>query len=268
MGKISETVGTINSTIRTLLALAVCIVLAAISYIVYERLSAQNRELAEARLVAAETEEKLRDAETQIDALRADVELKQAQIERLETSLHLLKTDQRLARLEVLEQVPDEETGRVITRLTFTELSPDGDAISEPREFEIVGDVIYLDNWVVKFNDEYVEQADLQRGTSLALFRRIFGEYESPSEAALIDEVGAMPQAYRRGGNPSEFEREIWEDFWTFANDRAAAEAKGIRAAHGEALSMKVEAGRRYRVVLRASDGLSIIPEAAATDEP
>jgi hypothetical protein len=267
---VTETVRTIDGILRTLLILGICAALGTIAVIVYQRVTAADRELEEVRREAAASLAKLAEAEAEITTLREDLVLKQQQIDRLETAMHLLKTDRRLARIEVLEQTSDVQTGQVRTRLRFTELSPQGTAIGPAKEFEVAGETVYLDNWVVKFEDRYVEDADLQRGTSLALFRRIFGEDEAPAEAAIIDEVGVMPQAYVRGGLPSDFEQQIWEDFWTFANDRQAAREKGIRAAHGEALSMKVEVGRSYRVELRASDGLSIVPEeeVAAADEP
>jgi len=53
----------------------------------------------------------------------------------------------------------------------------------------------------------------------------------------------------------------IWNDFWVIANDPKEAEQMGIRAAHGQAVSIKVQAGKSYRLMLRASDGLSIVPE-------
>lgn len=264
MGRVNDTISTVNSSIRTILALAICLVLAVTSYLIYDRISAADRELADAREQFAATQDKLVAAEETIVDLRSDLVEKQRQVDRLEAAMKLLKMDQRLAQLTVVEQQVDEQTERLLTTLEFTELSPEGNPIGPPKRFEIEGDVVYLDNWVVKFDDAYVEQADLQRGTSLALFRRIFGEFQSPSEGFLIDEVGAMPQAYARGGEPTEFEQEIWDDFWTFANDQVLASEKGIRAAHGEALSMKVEKGRSYRVELRASDGLSIVPEPAS----
>ena len=35
----------------------------------------------------------------------------------------------------------------------------------------------------------------------------------------------------------------------------------GIRAAHGQAVSIKTQKGKSYRILLRASDGLSIVPD-------
>jgi hypothetical protein len=58
----------------------------------------------------------------------------------------------------------------------------------------------------------------------------------------------------------SDFEKKIWSDFWTLANDPEKAKELGIRAAHGEAVNIRMEAGKRYQVQLRASDGLSITP--------
>ncbi|NQT13274.1 MAG: hypothetical protein HQ582_11030, partial [Planctomycetes bacterium] len=39
------------------------------------------------------------------------------------------------------------------------------------------------------------------------------------------------------------------------------AKQAGVRAAHGEAVSMKLVPGKRYRVELRASAGVSIVPD-------
>ena len=59
----------------------------------------------------------------------------------------------------------------------------------------------------------------------------------------------------------SPLEHDLWANFWDYANDPAKAKQAGVRAAHGEAPSIRVQAGKRYRVELRASAGLSIIPE-------
>lgn len=265
MGRVTETIATVNSAVRTALVLAILGVIVVTGWIVNERIRGTDQELDAAREELASYRGKLVEAEDKIVNLEQDVTKKAEQISRLETAMRLLKMDKRLARIDVLEQKKNEETDKIETRLQFVELTPDGDPIGAPKEFTIAGDVVYVDNWVVKFEDKFVEQSDIDRGTSLALFRRIFGEYQTPSEGFAIDEVGSMPQAYSRGGQPSEFEQQIWQDFWTFANDQEKAKEKGIRAAHGEALSMKVEPGKSYRVSLRASDGLSITPETPST---
>lgn len=266
MGRVNDTVSTINSTIRTVLATAVLVFLGGSGWVLYDKVTGDQRQLEQTQDRLSETQSQLSQAEgrltaanTQIASLEGDLKDASEQIVRLETSLKLLKMDQRLARMDVLDQ-STEESGMVETRVRFQELSPDGDPVGEAKEFIVQGDVVYLDNWVVKFEDRFVEQSHLQRGTSLALFRRIFGEQQRPAEGFELDEVGLLPQSYARGGQPTEFEKQIWDQFWVFANDREKAREMGIRAAHGEAVSIKAEPGKSYRIILRASDGLSIVP--------
>ena len=58
----------------------------------------------------------------------------------------------------------------------------------------------------------------------------------------------------------SDFEQQIWKDFWDIANDEERAREKGIRAAHGEEPYTQLREGKSYRLELRASGGLTIKP--------
>jgi hypothetical protein len=177
-----------------------------------------------------------------------------------------LKVNHRLAELTVLDQQTAADSEAIVTKIRFRELDDFGSSVGPTHDFEILGDVLYVDYWVVKFEDEYVQNADLQRGTSICLFRRIFGEHQEPKDGYVLDEVGTRPAAYGKGNQVSEFERKIWSDFWTIANDPDKAESLGIRAAHGEAVSTRLRPGKQYRVVLRSSGGLSISPARFDTD--
>ena len=198
--------------------------------------------------------------------LARDVQEKIKEIKRLETAVTLLKVDHRLARIDVLSQQGSKEDGDLVTEFSFVEVDKDGNPLDQARHFSIEGDVLYLDAWVVKFTDEYVEQGDLLRSTSICLFRRLFGENQHPSDGFSIDPVGSQPVAYRTDSQPSEFEQRLWSRFWDFANDPQMARKEGVRAAHGTAPYIKLRPGKRYRVQLRASDGLSIIPETTPPD--
>jgi hypothetical protein len=213
----------------------------------------------------AEKDVELAEKDNEISALNVDIEEKKVEIARLETSLHLLKVTHRLARLTVIDQITDEETGEIKTVVEFVEVNDDGQPIDVPRKFDIKGDVVYVDNWVVKFDDKYIEQADIDRSTSLCLFRRIFGEFQEPNEGYELDRRGTRPTAYARGGEMTPFERKIWDDFWNIANDPAKAKQLGIRAAHGEAVSIKVRKGKAYKVLLRSTGDLSLAPDEMAT---
>lgn len=274
----SQTLGTINSLLRTVMGLVVMVVVAvggwfgfrafSDTYYAEDYLQKTRDELADTRekldesqsLLAVRTEELVR-KDAQMIQLQADLEAKQQQIVKLDTALRLLKVDRRVARLTVLDQTSDPETNQPITTVSFVELNDAGEPLDEPRIFPIRGDVIYVDYWVVKFDDKYVEEADLIRSTSLVLFRRIFGEQQQPLEGFPLDQAGGAPRAYAQGGVPSDFEQQIWSDFWTIANDEAKARELGIRAAHGEAVSIKVQEGKTYKLQLRASDGISLLPD-------
>jgi hypothetical protein len=264
-----------NSLLRTLIALVLVGIAGTAGWFGYETYTAGDQ----AKLRATKLEQELADAKTRLDRAEGQVaslttEIKQkdeqiarleANVKKLETALHYLKVDHRVARFSAVDQYTD-AAGQVASVIEFVELDDAGRPLDAPKKFEIQGDVVYIDGWVVKFEDEYVEEADLERGTSLLLFKRIFGSGQRPDDGHVLDEVGAAPRVYSRGRKLSEFEKKIWEDFWSLANDPAKARELGIRAAHGGAPFMKVEKGRSYRILLRASGDPTIVPDGAGGD--
>lgn len=275
MAGLMDSLSTVNSFLRTVMAVVVLGVVSAGSWLGYQtyyardlEIEKKSRELESTRLNLESARKDLDQAQAQIVAQREELVLKQQQIEKLDAALRLLKVNHRVARLTVRDQSRDADGSVQTSTVEFVEVDDQGKAIDEPKVFQIAGDVVYLDNWVVKFDDKYVEQADIDRSTSLVLFRRIFGEQQQPREGFPLDPTGKAPRAYARGGLISEFERRIWEDFWTIANDEARARELGIRAAHGEAVSIKVLPGKSYKIQLRASDGLSITPDDQAPPPP
>lgn len=269
MGKINEGIKTFNTTVRTVLMAGAVGVVGTAGYLGYNEYTENERN---AQLLEMQTQEltdlkgQLATQSAEVEKLNEEVSEKLEQIERLETSMALLKTDQRLARLDVVDIKRDEDGKALTSTLEFVELSPTGETMSQAKKIVLPGDLVYVDNWVVKFDDKYIEKGDVERGTSLCLFRRIFSEQQFPSQGVSLDEVGMRPQAYARGGAVSEFERKLWSEFWEFANDPAKAAEMGIRAANGEAISIKVKEGKSYNIELRASGGLSIQPVDKATD--
>lgn len=267
MGSVTETVNTVNSTVRTVAFAGLVGILGTSGYLGYSTYTANERALKDSAEALEQAKGKLvtleKDIEgkiIEIDALKIDVAAKVKLIEKLETAMHLLKTDQRLARIKVLSV--DKDNAGVVKgcQLEFIELSPTGDSLSAAKKITLPGDVVYIDNWVVKFDDKYVEQADIERGTSLVLFRRIFSENQQPNDGVSLDEIGMRPQAYARGGNITDFEKKLWSEFWEFANNPQKAADMGIRSANGEAISIQVREGMTYDLQLRSSGGLSFKP--------
>jgi hypothetical protein len=227
----------------------------------YELYFSRQRAMQAKDIALAEKEAELVKHRQEIATLAKDLADKQREIERLDMAIRLLKTDHRLARIEVLEQTEPADGKRQQTRFSFVEMDDAGNVLEKPQEFEIEGDIAHIDALVVSFDDHYVEQGDPLRGASLALFRRVFGEYQNPNDGFPLDTVGARPAAYSRGSEPSELEAEIWSKFWDYANDPQLAAKAGVRTAHGKDAYIQLRKGMRYRVQLRSTGDLTIQPE-------
>jgi hypothetical protein len=280
MGKINETVATFNSALRTLLFGAL-VVGAGVggwkAYSLYnepqKKLSEKQKQLEQMAGQLATAQTSLAERDKQVAMLDAEVKIKEAAIAKLETSMGLLKLRHRIAHLRVLDQEKDADSDRVTTTVEFYEVNDEGAPIGARRQkFEIEGDRVYVECLVAKFDDKYVEENDLDRHTAVCLFQRIFGEHQEPKDGFAIDQVGSSPTSYARGGDMSEFEKRIWDDFWTIANDPKKAAELGIRAAHADAPSIKVRPGVTYELELRTTGEftlrpLSEAPERAAEEQ-
>ena len=178
--------------------------------------------------------------------------------QRLREILSRLGTEYRIADVVVTGQEGPPGRARRTT-FRFQEYDRDGNAL-EPRAFTIAGDVGYFDALVLKFDDTYVGAADPLRGRSLHLFRRVFGEYQAPADAWLLDPASpdGVPAPMRLG--LGSFETELWASFWTLAADPDAAAKQGVRVAQGEAVYTRLEAGHTYRLTIEADGGLNIRP--------
>lgn len=273
-----ESLSTVNSFLRTMIALVVVGAVGAGGYFGYTTYNAAEieadqraKELEKRRAELAAVSQELNAAKVdllqksqQIEEQRVQIDELNVQVKKLETSLAFLKVDHRVARFTALDQTKDEATGQITTLIEFVEVNDEGVPIDTPRQFRLQGDMVYIDAWVIRFKDEYVEKADLERGTSLILFKRIFGSGQKPEEGFPLDEVGSAPRAYARGGKMSDFEKKIWDDFWAIANDPDRIEELGIRSASGDAQYIKVQKGKTYRINVRASGGPELRPEEVA----
>lgn len=268
MGRINNTVHAIHSAVRTLL-LAAAVVGAGFAgwkgYSLYnepqKKLEEKQQELDTVRIELKTVSDTLAVRQREMASLSAELKDKSEKLDRLETSMRLLKLSHRIARLHVLDQTTDPESGRTMTTVEFFEVNDDGAPIdARRRKFEIEGDRVYVECLVAKFDDRYVEQADLDRSTAICLFQRLFGEYQQPQDGYQLDTIGSSPTSYARGGKMSEFEQRIWSDFWNIASDRKKAAEIGIRAAHADAPSTRVRKGVVYELELRSTGEFTLRP--------
>ena len=260
MSRVASTLETVNRTVRTLLAAIVVAGAGYGGYVGYALYNKPQQELAAKQAELTRTREQLTQAANEIAAHQKEIQELREKVDRIELAMHLLKVRRRLARIKVLDQREDAALAMPVSRIEFVEINDDGQPIGQAKEFEIRGDLVYVDYLRVTFDDKYVEQQDLDRATAICLFQRIFGEHQEAADGFQLDEVGTRPTAYARGTATSEFEQKIWNDFWLIANDPKRAAELGIFAAHGAAVSMRLKPNATYELELRATGNITIRP--------
>jgi hypothetical protein len=256
MPGLMDNVATVNSLIRTLLALVVVGGVGAGGLIAFRSYYEKDRakiDLEEAKKDLKETEKKLADAKVELIAKDAKISDLNKTVERQATAMRLLKKDTSVAYVRVLDQT--EENGTIYTKVRWVEVDEKNRPLGQSREFKLRGKTVHVDAWVVTFDDKYVEAADLLRGTALYAFKRIYGEFPPrPEEVHVLDVPGSLPSAYRKGKEASEFERKIWNDFWAIANDAEKAEALGISGNQGVVVyKQEVVPNKTYKLELRST---------------
>ena len=123
---VSDTIKTVNSTLRTMLAVVVVGGAGYAGYIGYALYNEPQKQLAEKQQELEKTlgELKARDAEV--------TELSD-KLGRLEVAMRLLKVRRRLARLTVLDQHQDIALGMPVSKIEFVELNDEGQPIGQPK---------------------------------------------------------------------------------------------------------------------------------------
>ena len=277
----SGTFQSVNVFFRTVVLLALVLLAGWWTLMLKSKLSASERNLEQRTAELDQAHLDLQNRERQIIQLGKQVEEREAEISRLqdvvneqdriikslELANRLLKVSHRLARITVLAQgaapapsgadAPD----AVRTTVRFTELGEDGQPLAVGKELTVEGKTLYVESLVIQFEDSYVEQGDALRGTSLCMFRRLFGENQNPSQGVALDSPDQFPLAYSGDTTTDPVHRALWQRFWEYANDPALAKQLGVRTMQGEAPFIEARVGKTYRLELRAAGGLVIQAE-------
>ena len=178
----------------------------------------------------------------------------------LEEVVTRLEHEKRVADILVSRQEKN-DAGVLETTLLFVEYDKAGRQLPG-KSFTIEGNTAHLDAMVIKFDHGYVAESDALKGHSIALFTRIYGENQKPSEAALIDPPGKIPDLYR-GADPrvSQFELDLWRDFWKLYDDEDLRKAKGVRALGGHGVWGPFQPDRLYTITIESDGGLNMTSE-------
>lgn len=197
------------------------------------------------------------------DRLRKENEVLARERFELQRAVQRLSGETRMAEVHVLDQVlagqlvngiPAE---RDATTIEFIEMDRQGHPLPSKR-FVIHDRVIHFDALVIQFDQEDVAAGDELRGKSVALFRRIYGENQTPADGFRIDPENDVPDIYRVHPDPSSFERRLWSQFWQYARDPDLAARERVRVAQGEAVYEPMMKGDVWSLTLQNNGGLNI----------
>ena len=168
-----------------------------------------------------------------------------------------LKADSRIAEVLVTEVKFNPMTQKHTTTIKFLEYDSEGRPL-RPRYFTFNGNIIQFQSLVVRFDDLYVERADILRGKSAYLFWKVFILNGKNTQEYVITEVNEVPEGYKIDGPRNRFEDEIWQRFWEYALNSKEAITRGIKNAQIEAPGTKFIPGMLYTLKIEHDGGIRI----------
>jgi hypothetical protein len=170
-----------------------------------------------------------------------------------------LTTERRVAKVLVIDQQPADQT--ISTTFLWVEYAADGSTLA-PRQFNILGDEVHFDAEVIKFDHDFVEANDPLKGHSIALFTRVFGSFQTPSDGFPIDAPGQEPDIYKGASSQQgDFERDLWQNFWKLYDDESYRKKMGVRVAQGESPWGRLTMGQLYTITVESDGGVNLSHE-------
>lgn len=165
-----------------------------------------------------------------------------------------IQSSHRVAQVNVLEQKTDAQDIPV-TVMRWQQIGADGN-LGPPELIEVLGKQVYIEALVLKFEYELIGGASENRETNLALFRRAFGDYQSPRSGVPLDR--SAPSYMHATPTELALHKDIWDRFLSFAEDEALAKEYGVRVAQFEAPSVLMAPGQVWEVSIDAAGGLNL----------
>ncbi len=190
----------------------------------------------------------------EVRQLTAKVQELEQERQQLAEFAQRLSRSRRVAQVDVVDQLPDAQ-GRSVTAMIWHEIGEDG-LLSAPLQLEVVGDLVYFEAAVIKFEHHHVGDADPGRSASLAVFRRVFGEHQAAASGPELNDALA-PRLGLTDGEDAPDAR-LWDLFWRLMEDPQLAAKYGVRVAQIEAPAVRVRSGQVWEVTLDAAGGLNL----------
>ena len=175
----------------------------------------------------------------------------------LKQAITHLSEETQIGYAKVVSQ--DTRDGRLFTRLMFVETRPNAPLTPVlKKEYEVEGDIVHFDALIVKFGQERVMDG---REKALYLWRRIYGEHQSPENGLAINPEGQAPARYSDLCRKLSLQdRDLfWTHIWSLSNDPNHLSDLGVQAIYGNAVYHKLQPGLIY--VFKIDNTGSLYPE-------
>ena len=175
-----------------------------------------------------------------------------------------LSADSRVAEVLVTKSEFNEETSKIQTTIKFLEFDSESQPLA-PKYFTFRGNVIQFQSLVIRFKDELITVGDKLRGKSVYLFMKAFVLDDKNTQVFDITEAHQIPSGYKIPNRDSQYEKEFWGNFWSYALDPRERQRAGIKNAQIEAPGSLFLPGTIYTIRIEHDGGLRIdnepIPE-------
>ena len=205
--------------------------------------------------------------------LQWDLEKALRENEDLQNAISNLTGDQAIAYVDVIRRV-DNQKGGIHVELIFSE-TEDGnpEKVIRSEKAMAYGDETYFDASVVIFSDEVIKKG----GKSLYLWKRIFGSSQPPEQGHPLSSPDDDPMGYEsykevtkacdlwigdwfRLSNNAEL---FWAEIWN-AKESPRPDSM-ISARQGDAVRMRLEEGKRYKLTIKNTGQILIRPDGEST---
>ncbi len=169
-----------------------------------------------------------------------------------------LEADSRIAEVLVSGVKYDESTGKNFTTIKFLEYDTQGKPL-KPLYFTFPGNIIQFQSLVIRFDDVHIRRNDPLKGKSAYLFWKVFLLDGKDTIEYPITDLKEIPRGYKLPeGKNTEFEKEIWGNFWKYAVDPDASEKIGVKNAQIEAPGTMFVPGTLYTIKIEHDGGIRI----------
>jgi hypothetical protein len=168
-----------------------------------------------------------------------------------------LQADSRIAEVLVTGVNFDEKTQQTFTTIKFLEYGAQGEPL-EPKYFTFSGNIIQFQSLVIRFEDNYIRNADRLKGKSVYLFLKAFMLDGKNTQQFDITAINEIPAGYKLKGKTDPFEEKLWQSFWAYALDPKKAQQSGVKNAQIEAPGTMFVPGNLYTVKIEHDGGMRI----------